>query len=101
MEVKEGALPHLKKNHLLWTCTLSPSHKLKHTWGTHGSSLTMQVKTMSMGRPGGSAVERLPSAQGVILGPGIESRLGLPAWSLLLPLPVCLPLSQSVSLMNK
>ena len=32
-------------------------------------------------------------------GPGIESHIGLPAWSLLLPLPVSLPLS--VSLMNK
>ena len=32
-------------------------------------------------------------------GPGIESRIGLPAWSLLLPLPVFLPLT--VSLMNK
>ena len=31
--------------------------------------------------------------------PGIESRVGLPAWSLLLPLPVFLPLS--LSLMNK
>ena len=33
--------------------------------------------------------------------PRIESRVGLPAWSLLLPLPVSLPLSFSVSLMNK
>ena len=30
-------------------------------------------------------------------GDGIESHLGLPAWSLLLPLPVSLPLSFSVS----
>ena len=33
-------------------------------------------------------------------GPGIESCIGLPAWSLLLPLPVSLP-SVCVSLMNK
>ena len=33
--------------------------------------------------------------------PRIESHVGLPAWSLLLPLPVSLPLSFSVSLMNK
>ena len=33
-------------------------------------------------------------------GPGIESRMGLPSWSLLLPLPVSLPLSLSLSLMN-
>ena len=32
---------------------------------------------------------------------GIESCVGLPAWSLLLPLPVSLPLSLSVSIMNK
>ena len=29
--------------------------------------------------------------------PGIESHVGLPAWSLLLPLPVSLPLSVCVS----
>ena len=39
----------------------------------------------------GSAVEHLPSAQGVVLGSRIESRIGLPAWSLLLlPLPMSL-----------
>ena len=60
---------------------------------------------MSRGSLGGSAVEHLPSAQGMILGPGIKSGIGLPAWSLLLPLPVSLLLSLSfslsVSLMNK
>ena len=30
--------------------------------------------------------------------PGIESHVGLPAWSLLLPLPMSLPLSLSLSL---
>ena len=50
-------------------------------------------------RLGGSAVEHLPSAQGVILGSGIKSHIGLPVRSLLLPLPMSLPLS--VSLMNK
>ena len=52
-----------------------------------------------LGRLGGSAVECLPSAQDVILGPGIQSPTGLPAGSLLLPLSVSLPLC--VSLMNK
>ena len=33
--------------------------------------------------------------------PGIESHFGLPTWSLLLPLPVSLLLSLSVSVMNK
>ena len=44
---------------------------------------------------GGSAVDGLPLAQ----GPGIESHIGVPAGSLLLPLPVSLPLS--VSFMNE
>ena len=48
-----------------------------------------------LGHLGGSALEHLPSAQGVILGSGIKSHVGLPAWRLLLPLSV------SVSLMNK
>ena len=37
------------------------------------------------------------SAQGMILDPGIESHIGLPAWSRLLPLPVSRPLSPCVS----
>ena len=48
---------------------------------------------------GGSGVERLPSAQGVTLGPGIESHVRLLTGSLRLPLPVSLLLSES--LMNK
>ena len=47
-----------------------------------------------MGCLGSSVVERLPWAQGLILGPGIESCTGIPAGSLLfLPLPISLPLS--------
>ena len=42
---------------------------------------------------GGSVVGRLPLAQGVIPGLRIEFRIGLPARTLLLPLPVSLPLS--------
>ena len=47
--------------------------------------------------------QRLPSPQGTILGSGIKSHIGLPAGSLLLPLPVSLLLSLSLSLilMNK
>ena len=52
----------------------------------------------SEGRLGGSAVECLPSGQGVIPGSGMESHIRLPAWNLLLPLPVSLPLSLSLSL---
>ena len=51
----------------------------------------------SLGDLGGSAVEHLPSAQGVILESGIKSHIGLPAWSLLFPLPVSLPLTLCVS----
>ena len=46
---------------------------------------------------GDSAVEPLPVAQSVIPGFGIESHIGLPAWSLLLPLPVSLLLSLCLS----
>ena len=46
------------------------------------------------GHLGGSAVERLPSAQGTRIG----SHIGLPSWSLLLPLPVSLPVSLPLSL---
>ena len=38
------------------------------------------------------------AAWGVILETQIESHVRLPAWSLLLPLPVTLPLSLSLSL---
>ena len=45
---------------------------------------------------GGSVVEHLLSPQDVILGLGIESCIGLPVRSLLLPLSMSLPLSLSV-----
>ena len=41
-----------------------------------------------VGRLGGSGVERLPPAQGVIPGPEIKSHVRFPAGSLLLPLPL-------------
>ena len=44
-----------------------------------------------MGHLGGSGVEHLPLAQGVIPDLGIKSRIRLPTESLLLPLPVSLP----------
>ena len=57
------------------------------------------IKTIyCVGHLGGSVVEHLPPAQGVIRGPGIESHNGLPARSLLLPWPVFLPFSLSVCL---
>ena len=64
----------------------------------------LNLNLLNLGSLGGAAVWRLPLAQGVIL----ETRDRIPrqppgAWSLLLPLPVSLPLSLSlcVSLMNK
>ena len=51
------------------------------------------------GHLGGSAVGHLPWAQVMILGFQIESRIGFPVGSLLLPLPMSLPLC--VSLMTK
>ena len=59
---------------------------------------TQQLKG-SVGQPGWLSGLVPPSAQGLILETGIESHIRLPAWSLLLPLPVSLPLS--VSLTNK
>ena len=57
----------------------------------------LKNKKFIVGHLGALAVERLPSAQGVILESRIESHVGLPAWSLLLPLSVSLPLSLYVS----
>ena len=53
------------------------------------------------GRLGASVVEHLHLAQAVIRGLRIESHIRLPAWSLLLPLPMYLLFSLSVSFMNK
>ena len=51
-----------------------------------------------MGSLGGSAGLVLPSAQGVILDAGIESHIGLLAWSLLLfSVPMSMPLSLCLS----
>ena len=62
----------------------------------------LDFKVMSSGSLGGAAVWRLPLAQGAIL----ETRDRIPhrdAWSLLLPLPMSLPLSLSlrVTIINK
>ena len=59
-------------------------------------------KTTDLGSLGGAAVWRLPLAQGVIL----ETRDRIPhqvpgAWSLLLPLPMSLPLSHSLCAYHK
>ena len=61
------------------------------------------LKDFFLGSLGGLAVEHLPLAQGVILGGlGMESHVGLPAWSLLLSLPMFLLMSLPlcVSLIN-
>ena len=50
-------------------------------------------KSLLLRHLGVSVFEHLPSAQVMIPGPGIESCIGLPTESLLLPLPVSLPFS--------
>ena len=62
----------------------------------------IKLRKCVKGSLGGAAVWRLPLAQGAIL----ETRDRIPhrapgAWSLLLPLPVSLPLSLSVTIINK
>ena len=52
----------------------------------------MDLKSIGLERLCGSEIEHLPLAQGVIL-----EYQGLPEWSLLLPLPMSLPLSVCVS----
>ena len=58
-------------------------------------------KNQERERLGGSVVEPLPLAQVVIPGSWDESHIGFPAGSLLLPLPVSLPLSVCLSRINK
>ena len=57
------------------------------------------IKSMKSGSLGSAEV--WPRARS--WKPGIESHVGLPAWSLLLPLPMSLPfsLSLSVTIINK
>ena len=61
--------------------------------GFRASLLKFLQEFGNLGCLGGSVVEHLPLAQGVFPGLGIESHVGLPARSLLLPLPMSLPLS--------
>ncbi|CAK7320259.1 hypothetical protein VULLAG_LOCUS22521 [Vulpes lagopus] len=61
------------------------------------SSIKSSSEVFFQGHVGGSVAEHLPLAQSVIPGPGIESHIRLPAGSLLLPLPMSLPLSVCVS----
>ena len=53
------------------------------------------------GSLGGSVVSRLPLAQGTILESRDGSHVRLPAWSLLIPLPVSLPLSLYIYVYHK
>ena len=66
---------------------------------THLITLKTKISlgVRAMGCLGDSAVECLSLAQGMILGPGMESLIGLPMGSLLLPLPMTLPLSVCLS----
>ena len=55
-----------------------------------------KFKKGSRGQPRWRSGLASPAARGVILETRDESHIGLPAWSLLLPLPVSLPLSRSL-----
>ena len=75
-----------------------PHNKVSHSWEYESEIIPyypMQVlpgdiryKKKMEGHLGGSPVEHLTSAQGMIPGPGIKSCIGHPSRSLLLPLPV-------------
>ena len=102
-------LPSTLRQHISILCGLE-SFLTYHKVHTIGLELNISILSKKMkplqysvflGCLGGSAVECLPLAQDMILGPGIESLIGLPAWSLLLSLPMSLSLSVCVSLMNK
>ena len=69
-------------------------------WYPHPLSRKLQWKTLVTGQPGWLSGLALPSAQGLILETRDWVPVGLPAWSLLVPLPVslCLCLSASLSL---
>ena len=56
----------------------------------------MSTLYLKAGSLGGAVVWRLPLAQGAILETRDQVPHQLPAWSLLLPLPVSLPLSLSL-----
>ena len=82
---------------------IAPQQWSCRTWGLGKIRPTRSLfKTVTLwGNLGGSVVEHLPLAQGVILGLGIKSHVGLPAWSLLLPLPVSLPVFLSLSVSHE
>ena len=62
--------------------------------------LFFALKYFGLGQPVWYSGLAPPSAQGVTLGSRVRVPIGLPAWSLLLPLPGCLPLSLGLSLIN-
>ena len=75
-------------------------NQINQLLGKKGAILSVGKLPLEIIKPGclgGSAVERLPLAQGRIPGSGIESHIRLPVRSLLFPLPVSLPLSLHLS----
>ena len=82
--------------HVLCTRLSPPRLPIDELYGlgqSHSSALDLAycLKTLSPGTLGGSAVELLLFGPGC--APKVESHIGLPAWNLLLPLRVSLPLS--------
>ena len=100
-------LAYLQAHHVTcWEWDVSISKLSRGLEKPLGSTLLLLYLTVAIriysgqGCLGSSVVEYLPSAQGMIPGPGIESYIRFPAKSLLLPLPMSASLSLSV-LMNK
>ena len=67
--------------------------KLTTSYTIHKSKINMDEECL-----GGSAVEHLPSAQGVVMETRDQVHFILLSWSVLLPLPMSLPLSLSLYL---
>ena len=90
-KIKKCCVTSIGYSNLVIPSGLSAFRELNHPTGSQLPSYLCSEFSF-WGRLGGLAVERLPLAQVVILGSGIESSIRLLAGSLLLPLPRSLPL---------
>ena len=91
-------------NPFLWSMFGIPSWEMLPLYTQHPRDKKREdelLKLEHQGCLGGSVVECLPLAQGVIPGSGIKSHIRLLAGSLLLPQPTSLPLCLIMSFINK